>query len=55
MTERSDEQINEQLNRAAANIARGRSLWPGMSYEEGVDNALRWAMGWIEDAPMEDE
>lgn len=36
-------------------IASGSgSRWPGMTYEQGVDNALRWAAGESDDDPMED-
>ena len=50
----TEDQVNEQLNRAADGIDHG-THWPGMSYEQGVDAALRWAMGWTDEVPMEDE
>lgn len=32
---------------------KGRSLWAGMSYEQGVEDALRWALDDDEcEAPM---
>lgn len=30
------------------------SQWPGMTYEQGVDNALRWAAGLSDENPMDD-
>lgn len=48
-------EIDEQLNRAADQVEKGGSRWPGMSYEEGVSNALRWARGDSDEEPMEDE
>ena len=50
---RSEEDIDEQINLAAERVGQG-SRWPGMSYEQGVDSALRWVTGEIDDAPMED-
>lgn len=31
------------------------SLWPGMTYEQGVINALEWVLGQREQPPMVDE
>lgn len=45
MAERPDDAaINEARNTASAGIDAG-SRWPGMSYEEGVENALAWVQG----------
>lgn len=52
---RTDSQINEQLNRAIEVVDGGSTNWPGMSYEQGVDNALRWITGQTDDPPMEDD
>lgn len=51
---RSREEIDEQLERTVDPIDSGRSTVPGMSYEQGVDYALRWVTGDSDDAPMED-
>lgn len=51
---RDEDEIDAELSRVERAIETGRSAWPGMTYEEGVDAALRWAMGWTEVAPMED-
>lgn len=48
------EQIDDQLNLAARSEAEGRSQWPGMTYEQGVSAALRWATGQSDEVPMEE-
>jgi hypothetical protein len=48
------DEIDEQLNLAAEAEESGGSRWPGMSYEQGVSAALRWATGESNDPPMED-
>ena len=52
---RSEREIENEVNAAADVIAQGESRVPGMSYEEGVDAALRWALGWQDERPMSDE
>lgn len=53
---RSPEEIREQADSTGdAGVGFGASKWPGMSYEQGVSNALRWVLGDEETAPMEDE
>jgi hypothetical protein len=54
MIMRTDDEIDEQMNLAVDSIDAGRSKWPGMSYEQGVDAALRWVRGESEDKPMEE-
>lgn len=51
---RTDEQIDEQLTAAMESVDNGTTNWPGMTYEQGVDNALRWVTGQSNDPPMED-
>lgn len=53
--ERTRDEIEAVRARAAAQVNDGGSSWPGMSYEQGVENALAWAVGDIDDNPMEDE
>lgn len=48
---RSDDEIDQQMNAAAAGIDRGSKL-SGMSYEEGVHEALNWVLGFFSDAPL---
>ena len=51
---RSEEEINEQLNKASDGMDNG-SKYPGMSFEEGVSEAIRWIIGDLEDAPFSEE
>lgn len=51
---RTDAEIDDQMNLALESQDNG-TRWPGMSYEDGVDAALRWVTGQSEDKPMEDE
>lgn len=53
--EPTTDEIEEQLTKAIEQNHKGASRWPGMSYEQGVENALRWATGETDDKPMEDE
>lgn len=50
---RTQEEIDEVLNKAADGMDDG-SKWPGMSYEQGVDAAIRWLTGESEDNPMDE-
>lgn len=40
------------MNLAVEAVDAGKSAWPGMSYEQGVDAALRWVSELTDDAPM---
>lgn len=51
---RTSEEVDSIINQAADQINRGRSKFPGMSYEEGVRAALEWITGDIDDDPMND-
>lgn len=50
----TDEQIQDQIAEAEESVMEGNSQWPGMSYEEGVSAALRWAIGESQDRPMDE-
>ena len=52
---RTQEEIDEQLNLAMEQSEQGKSKFPGMSYEEGVSEALQWVTGRQEQRPMVDE
>lgn len=53
---RSEDEIYAQAEKASnIKYEYGRSRWPGMSYEDGVENALLWVLGGYDDAPMDDE
>ncbi len=51
---RTDEVIDDVLNKAAQAVDDGGSSWPGMSYEQGVQAAIDWLVGHAEN-PMVDE
>ncbi len=51
---RSEEEIDAVLNKCSESIEAGRSAWPGMTFEQGVDAALRWVNGDTDETPMED-
>ena len=53
--EPTTDEMEEQLVKALEQNAKGGSRWFGMTYEQGVENALRWVMGETESKPMEDE
>lgn len=52
---RSEEQIEEQIHAAGDIIMTGKSVMFGMSYEEGVDFALRWVLEEGDDLPIEED
>ena len=54
-TFRDRKEIDDQLNRTTEAVDSGATAWPGMSYEQGVENALRWVTGESDDPPMEDD
>ena len=41
---KSDKEIEEVMNKCAEATERGRSKWPGMTYEQGVDAAINWLL-----------
>ena len=51
---RSASEIQQQVDEAGAQVVNGGSKVPSMSYEEGVDYALRWVLGDTDDKPMDD-
>lgn len=50
----NEDEMNEQINFTMESVEQGTTRWPGMTYEQGVDAALRWAMGESDEPPMED-
>lgn len=52
---RTRQEIDEQIGLALEQIEKGHSKYFGMTYEEGVDNALRWVLGDSNDAPMSED
>lgn len=49
----SELEINEAIYKASDVANEGGSRYPGMSYEEGIRDALTWVVSG-EDNPMED-
>ncbi len=52
---RTQKEIEEMMDKAGTWNCEGASDVRGMSYEEGVEAALRWATGGTEDQPIENE
>lgn len=48
------EAIDELLNKCIEASDSGKSKFPGMKYEEGVQAAVEWLTGQREDSPLED-
>lgn len=48
------DEIGEVLNQCSEAADSGRSKFPGMSYEQGVEAAIRWMQGDTDVNPMED-
>lgn len=49
----TDDEINETMNRADV-AAKDGSKVPGMAYEQGVVDALRWLFGDVQEGPLDD-
>lgn len=47
----SQEEIDKVLNAVANQIDEGGSRFPGMTYEEGVREAIYWILGNTEENP----
>lgn len=50
---RSDKEIDDVLNKAAEGIEDG-SVYPGMSYEQGIQAFADWLFGDTGDEPFDD-
>lgn len=48
---RSEQEVDEQLNKAADGMDAG-TVYPGMSYEEGVSQMGLWLTGQSSDPPL---
>jgi hypothetical protein len=49
------EEMDAVVNEVSEQIHAGGSKFPGMSYEEGVEAALRWVLWDDSPNPMEEE
>ncbi|MBR4681972.1 MAG: hypothetical protein IKP06_01525 [Elusimicrobiaceae bacterium] len=52
MQKPSQEEIDNVLNECSEREELGESKYPGMTYEQGVKNAIEWLQGYGEN-PME--
>lgn len=51
--ERTDQEVDDVLDKATKQGEAGCTRWPGMSYEQGVEAAIRWLIGHDEDNPLD--
>ena len=51
---RSARAIRQELRRVDGALGRPHSAYPQQTYEQGVEAALRWALGETLDRPMDD-
>jgi len=51
---RTDKQIDEVLNKCAELFDQGINPWPGETYASGVQNAILWMIGQVNDDPMDE-
>ena len=51
--ELNETEIDDQLNHCAIAEGRGRSAYPGRSYEQGVAAAIHWMQGDDDIPPIE--
>lgn len=54
MAQPTQDEINEVLGACAEAFEEGTTQWPGMTYEQGVEAAIRWMRGDNDDNPMKD-
>ena len=52
---RSEKEIDDVIHKAAKQEEEGKSLWPGMTYEQGVKNSIFWLVSHYFDNPMPEE
>lgn len=53
--ERTEKEIEKEIDAADESIHKGTSRWPGMTYEDGVRAALGWVIGEDDERPMSDQ
>lgn len=51
---RSQEEIDDVLNKVSDQLDEGGSKFPGMSYEDGLRSMQAWLVGDSDDHPMDD-
>jgi hypothetical protein len=50
----AEDDINDVLNECSEAADSGTSKFPGMTYEQGVEAAIRWMLGDDDTNPMAD-
>ena len=55
MPMKTQDEIDEVLGTVQDSIEFGIARFPGQTYEEGVDHALRWVTGDLDEDPYPDE
>jgi len=51
---RDSDEVEQQFDEANAACAEGSNRYPGMTYDQGVRDALAWVLGESDDAPYDD-
>lgn len=51
---RTPQEIDDTLNICAFAEDEGGSAYPGMTYEQGIKNAIEWLTGRTDDNPLGD-
>lgn len=51
---RSEDEVYNLLNQCVESEETGVSKYPGMTYEQGVRDALDWMLDSSQDSPLED-
>lgn len=51
---RKDGEINHLLNKCDEAEQQGKTAYPGMSYEQGLKDAILWLTGEVQQNPLED-
>jgi len=52
---RTEEEIDSLLNACSKRIDRGGSAYPGMTFEQGINDAIMWLTGQNDDHPYPEE
>lgn len=52
---RSQQEIDDLRNRVVPAIDAGETRFRGMTYEQGIDEAIRWLFGETDDHPYEED
>lgn len=46
--------VSDEYDKAAGLVAEGANPWPGMTYVQGVRDALAWVMGDTDEPPLDE-